>query len=212
MRALVIGSTGLIGRQLLKLLLQDNTYLEVKAISRKPLDSSHAKLENLLVDFDNLADYGSKLNADVVFCCLGTTMKDAGSKEAFKKVDYDYPLLVARVAKASGASAYLLVSALGANRNSSIYYNQIKGEIEAAVEGVGFETYHIFRPSLLLGDRPQKRVGEAAAKAVYKFLGFLIPAKYKAIESIKVARAMLFYGKQLAKGKFIHESGEMQQF
>jgi uncharacterized protein YbjT (DUF2867 family) len=212
MIALVLGSTGLIGEQLIQRLLQDNTYSRVKALSRHPLNVNHPKLQVILVDFENLDHYKVQLNADVIFCCLGTTMKQAGSKEAFKKVDYDYPLKTAQLGKAQGATRYLLISALGASKNSAIYYNQIKGEIEGVIEAIGFESFHILRPSLLLGHRKEPRVGEGAAKMVYKIFGFLIPQKYQAIDSSKVANAMLFYGKQHEKGTFVHESRELQNF
>lgn len=212
MIALVLGGTGLIGKQLIDLLVQDSFYSKVVAISRKPLYVNHPKLEVVSVDFEKLSQYKTHLKADVIFCCLGTTMKQAGSKEAFKKVDYTYPLEIAKLGQDQGASRYLLISALGANKNSVIYYNQIKGEIEEAIAVLGYESFHIFRPSLLLGDRKEPRAGEDTAKIVYKLFKFLIPQKYQAIDSSKVANAMLFYGKQSIHGKFIHESLELQNF
>lgn len=210
--ALIAGATGLIGKQLLDLLLNDAEYHAVKAISRKPLDSTHPKLENIVVDFDMLASVVDKISADAVFCCLGTTMKKAGSKAAFKKVDLTYPLELAQATRTKGARQFLLVSALGADKNSSIYYNQVKGEVEEAIADIGFVEYHIFRPSLLLGPREEKRSGEDAAKMVYKIFGFLIPEKYKGVESIKVARAMVHFARLEQEGKFIHESVSLQNF
>ncbi len=212
MTALVLGCTGLIGKQLVQRLVQDNSYSKIKAVSRSPLDFNDPKVENIIVGFEQLQHQSDHLKADVIFCCLGTTMKQAGSKAAFEKVDYTYPLEVAKLGKATGASRYLLVSALGANKSSSIYYNQIKGQIEEAIAAVKFESFHIFRPSLLLGERQEKRAGEDTAKIIYKIFGFLIPQKYQGIESAKVANAMLFYGKQPGKGMFIHESRELQNF
>lgn len=210
--ALIAGSTGLIGDQLLQLLLNDAYYSTVKAISRKPLDIVHPKLENIVADLSTLSEQYDQLKADDVFCCLGTTIKQAGSKEAFRKVDYDYPLELARLTKNQGASQYLIITALGSDAKSGIFYNRVKGEVEKALEVVGFQCYHIFRPSLLLGERSEKRTGEGAAAAVYTALGFLIPLKYKAIESDKVARGMLHFAKQHSRGTFIHESKELQQF
>ena len=210
--ALLAGSTGLIGKQLLQLLLQDEAYSLVKAITRKPLEFNHPKLENIVLNFDDITSAGDKLKADDIFCCLGTTMKQAGSKAAFEKVDYLYPLEIALLAKNQGASQYLLISALGADPVSSIYYNQIKGRTEASINVVGFESVHIFRPSLLLGDRAEARTGEDAAKLVYKIFGFLIPLKYQSIDSGRVARAMLYFAKESKPGKFIHESAELQRF
>ena len=212
MTALVLGSTGLVGAQLIQRLLEDNSYSKIKVVSRHTIDLNHHKVENVIVDFEMLEHYRDQLKADVIFCCLGTTMKQAGSKEVFKKVDYKYPLDVAKISKSQGSSRYLLISALGANKNSSFYYNQIKGQIEEAIQALGFASFHIFRPSLLLGDRKEARVGEEAAKKVYKIFGFLIPPKYRAIDSGKVANAMLFYGKQTKEGMFVHESNELQNF
>lgn len=210
--ALLAGSTGLIGKQLLELLLNDPHYTVVKAISRKPLAIQHAKLQNIVADLDTLTEHHDQLKADDVFCCLGTTIKQAGSQAAFRKVDYDYPLELARLTKNQGASQFLIITALGSDARSGIFYNRVKGEVEQAIDAVGFDSYHIFRPSLLLGERTEKRAGEGAATVVYKALGFMIPLKYKAIDSAKVAKGMLHFAKQNSKGKFIHESRELQQF
>jgi uncharacterized protein YbjT (DUF2867 family) len=137
-------------------------------------------------------------------------MKQAGSKAAFKKVDFDYPVEIAKVCKSQGAKQYLLVSALGANKKSSIYYNRIKGEVEEAIGTVGYDRYHILRPSLLMGDRVEKRAGEDAAKLVYSIFGFLIPAKYKGIQGVQVAKSMLRFSSAIESGNFIHESNELQ--
>jgi uncharacterized protein YbjT (DUF2867 family) len=210
--ALIAGCTGLIGKQLLQLLLQDQYYEKIKAITRKPLDIQHPKLENLVMDFDKLSERYTEFKADDVFCCLGTTIKIAKTKEAFRKVDYEYPLELARISKNQGATQYLIVTALGADKNSGIFYNQVKGEVEEAVSHIAFRTVHILRPSLLLGDRPEQRAGEGAATTLFKILGFLIPAKYKAINSGKVARAMLSFAKQNDPGFYFHESKELQMF
>jgi uncharacterized protein YbjT (DUF2867 family) len=209
--ALVAGSTGLIGAQLLNLILEEAHYAKVIALSRKPLNLNHPKLDNVIVlpgEWDSL----SGLKATDVFCCLGTTIKQAKSKEAFRQIDYEYPVELAKALKASGATGYYLVSALGADKTSRIFYNRVKGETETTIKEVGFSSYHIFRPSLLLGDRKEQRAGEDAAKVFYKIFGFLIPKKYQAIDSLKVAKAMLSEAKQNRPGNFIHESSAMQQY
>lgn len=209
---LVAGATGLIGNQLLHLLLADDTYSVVKAITRNPVNIDHPKLENIVIHFDRLTQYHETLRADDVFCCLGTTIKKVKTKEKFRKVDFEYPLELARITKANGASQFLLISALGADKKSGIFYNQVKGEVEEAIAQVGFRSYHIFRPSLLLGDRQEHRSGEDAAKFVFKYLGFIVPDKYKGIDSIKVARAMLAKAQQQQAGNFRHESKALQEF
>lgn len=209
--ALVAGSTGLIGGQLLSLLMEDPYYDKVIALSRKPLALTHAKLQNILVEVDQLNQH-KDLKAEDVFCCLGTTIKQAKTKEAFRKVDFDYPLALANKAKTNGAKQFLLVSALGSNKNSSIFYNRVKGEVEEAIAAVGYDSFHIFKPSLLVGPRKEQRSGEDAAKVFYKIFGFLIPLKYKEIESIKVARAMNALAKTNQHGLQIHESDVLQSF
>jgi uncharacterized protein YbjT (DUF2867 family) len=210
--ALIAGSTGLIGSQLMQLLLNDDHYTIVKAISRKPLEITHPKLENIVLDFDRLTEHHDKLKADDVFCCLGTTIKKVKTKEKFRKVDFDYPVELAKLTKANGAEQYLLVSALGADKNSKIFYNQVKGEVEEAIGQIGFKSYHIFRPSLLMGDRNESRSGEEAGKVFFKYFGFLVPVKYKGIDSIKVARAMRQLAVLHQNGMQIHESKELQSY
>lgn len=210
--ALIAGSTGLIGNQLLQLLLNDNYYDVVKAVTRSPLGISHPKLENIVLDFDRMTEYHDKLKADDVFCCLGTTIKKVKTKEKFRKVDFDYPVELAKLTKAKGAEQYLLVSALGADKKSNIFYNQVKGEVEEAISEIIFRSYHIFRPSLLMGDRKESRSGEDAGKIFFKYLGFLVPDKYKGIDSNKVARAMYTIARQRLQGQHIHESKILQAY
>lgn len=210
--AIIAGATGLIGSQLLELLLNDPHYNKVIALSRKELSAHHPKLDNVVLDFDHLDDHATDLRGEDVFCCLGTTMKQAGSKEAFRKVDFVYPHSLASVTRSQGARRFFLVTALGSDKGSSIFYNQVKGEVEEAIRAVGFETLHIFQPSMLLGPRQGSRAGESVGKAVMQTIGFLIPRKYKAIESAKVARAMLSAAGQELKGQFIHSSADMQRF
>jgi len=209
--ALIAGSTGLIGKQLLTLLLATNRYDKVIALTRHDLGITHPKLSELRVDFSVLDQYADKLIADDVFCSLGTTMAKAKTKERFHTVDFTYPLRLAVATKLGGARQFFLVSALGASKKSSVFYNRVKGETEEAISNLGFETLHIFRPSLLLGPREEQRPAEDAAKFVYKWFGFLIPGKYKGIEASQVARAMLHCASLEEKGRFIHESSEMQK-
>ncbi|MCK6616570.1 MAG: oxidoreductase [Cyclobacteriaceae bacterium] len=210
--ALVAGSTGLVGKQVLELLLKDDRYGQVKAISRTPLPVNHPKLQNLVLDFDRLSENYQVLKADDVFCCLGTTIRKAGSERAFRKVDFEYPVELAKLTRNQGAQTYLLITALGADKHSRIFYNKVKGEVEEAVKAIGFTSLHIFRPSLLIGPRQENRAGEDAAKIFYKLLGWIIPIKYKAIEAAKVARAMIAFAGSEKPGVFIHESKELQLF
>jgi uncharacterized protein YbjT (DUF2867 family) len=209
--ALLAGGTGLIGSHLLQLLIHSAHYDRIIAITRRDLPA-HPKLTQLTIDFEKIEDHADALKADDVFCCLGTTIAKVRSKEKFYQVDYHYPLQLAKITHAMGATKYMLVSSLGADKNSSIFYSRVKGEIEDAVCHVGFESIHIFRPSLLLGNRREHRSGEDAARLFYTFFGFLIPKKYKAIESQKVAGAMIHFASQNKSGNFIHESTALQNF
>jgi uncharacterized protein YbjT (DUF2867 family) len=205
--ALIVGSTGMIGKLLTDRLLRDNFYAEVKTLVRKPSGISHPKLKEVVVDFDNLDD--SIIVGDHVFCTLGTTIKTAGSKDNFRKVDFHYPLKVANAAKANGATFYGIVTAIGADNNSWIFYNQVKGEIENALKAVDFQSLGIFQPSMLLGDRNEERSGESIGQKVMLGLNFAIPKNYKAIEGDKVAAAMQKMAKNEPTGVKTVESGEM---
>jgi uncharacterized protein YbjT (DUF2867 family) len=209
--ALLVGASGLVGRELLDLLLSDSVYEKVVVLTRKPLSIDNAKYQNHVVDFDRLTEYYKDIVAQDIFCCLGTTMRVAGSKDAFKKVDYTYPLEIAKLAKAAGAEQYLLVSALGSNEKSSIFYNKVKGEVEQAIGALNYQSFKVFRPSLLLGNRSEQRNGEDAAKIFYKIFGFIIPAKYKAIEASTVATAMLMAAKLRRPGMIVYESDTMRK-
>ncbi|MGC3948534.1 MAG: oxidoreductase [Chryseolinea sp.] len=208
--AFIAGASGLVGSYLLPLLLSGNRYGKVYAITRKALPE-HPRLVQMSGDIADGSSYAT-VRADDVFCCLGTTIAVAGSKENFRKVDFVFPTVMAKALLANGATQYLLVSALGANKNSSIFYNRVKGEVEEVISQLGYQTFHTFRPSLLMGERSEKRTGEDAAKVFYKIFGFLIPKKYKGIDAARVARAMYECASRGQTGTHIHESGELQSF
>ncbi|MFA0962744.1 oxidoreductase [Roseivirga sp. BDSF3-8] len=213
--ALIAGSTGLIGGHLLLQLLDDPAYSQVISLTRRPTSEAHPKLKEVIVDFDNLEQAGDDLKADHVFCCLGTTRKKAGSKEAFHKVDYHYVVELARQCIRLGASRFLVVSALGANRTSSVFYNQVKGEMEYTITHLDdYKGVYIFRPSLLLGDRNEKRTGERIAQWFATTFSFLFKGglkKYQAIEGHKVATAMRQVAKSDLQGVCIFESNEIEE-
>ncbi|MEM6336398.1 MAG: oxidoreductase, partial [Bacteroidota bacterium] len=191
--ALVAGASGLIGGYVLDRLLAEPRYGRVVSIGRRILDRQHAKLEQRIVDFDQLED-ASGLQADDVFCCLGTTIKKAGSQEAFRRVDYLYPLDLARTARAQGADQFLIVTSLGADAGSSVFYSRVKGEVEQAIRALDYPTCYFLRPSLLLGERDEVRTGEQIAQAVMPALRFLFVGpfkKYRPIHAERVAGAMV---------------------
>lgn len=212
--ALIVGATGLVGKACLYELLEQKEYIRVIAVVRRPMPVKHHQLHQVVVDFDNLEQYSEELKADDIFCCLGTTIKVAGSQENFRKVDFEYPVKVARIALQNGASQFLMVSAIGANSQSSVFYNRVKGDVEEAVSYLGYRSLHIFRPSLLMGDRKQVRIGEMIGKGIMTLIGFLFVGplkKYKGIHGVIVARAMVKVALKEEKGRFIYESDRIAE-
>jgi uncharacterized protein YbjT (DUF2867 family) len=209
--ALIAGATGLTGQQLLKQLLADARYAEVHALVRKHAFAPHTKLIEHIIDF---AAPPKLPKVDDVFCCLGTTIKVAGSKAAFRTVDFDYVMNVARAAKKSGAQRFMVMSSLGANAKSGVFYSRIKGEMEEALRPLGFAELHIFQPSFLVGDRAESRPGERFGIAAFKIISPLLfgPArKYRAIEVTDVARAMVGAAWLQKAGAHVYLSDEIQK-
>jgi len=182
----VAGASGLVGTRLLRYLLADSGCGRVVALGRRPLPVLHPKLEARLVDFAALP----ALAADAAFCCLGTTMRAAGSREAFRRVDHDHVVAFAAAARAGNASRFLLVSSVGADAGARNFYLRVKGEAEQAVAALGFAGLDILRPGLMLGPRPERRPTEALAQRLLPLVNPLLPSRYRAIDHDVVARAM----------------------
>lgn len=207
MEALIIGATGLVGKTLTHQLLNSDYYTSVRVLVRRKTFAPHPKLHEVVVDFDSLTD--CLCVADHVFCTLGTTIKRAGSKQAFRKVDYEYPFLFAQKCAQGGSSVFCLVTAMGADSKSMIFYNQVKGDVEQAISQLSIPQIGIFRPSMLLGNREEHRLGEVIGQRVMETFDFLIPDKYKAISADKVAQAMVQFAQQQHLGVNIIESDAM---
>ncbi|KAA9332146.1 NAD-dependent epimerase/dehydratase family protein [Hymenobacter busanensis] len=210
--ALIAGATGLVGSYLLPLLLQSDRYAKVISVGRRPLPMVHPKLEQRVVDFEQLETQRLSLIADDVYCCLGTTMRQAGSKEAFYKVDYLYVVKLAALTAANFAAQFMVVSAMGADPASRFYYNRVKGDMEAAVRQAPFRAVHIFRPSLLLGQRSQQRLGEKIGAVVLRLINPLLigPLQhYRAVPAAAVAQAMLNAARQEGGGVRTYLSAEI---
>jgi uncharacterized protein YbjT (DUF2867 family) len=186
--ALIVGASGLVGSFLLERLLASRTYAQVTAWGRHDLRKDDPKLKTEIVDFARL--FERRVQADDVFCCIGSTIRQAGSQDAFRRVDLDIPVALARAAARDGAQRFLVVSALGANARSRVFYNRVKGEMEAAVLASGVPKVYVFRPSLLAGPRREFRLGERAGLALAKLLGPLL-GKYRPVHADAVAAAML---------------------
>lgn len=190
MKLLVVGASGLVGSHVLQQALADERISEVVAPSRRPL-IEHPKLFAPLIDFEHLPVDAPWWQADAVICTLGTTMKLAGSKEAFRRVDHDYPLAVAKLARRHGTPAYALNSAMGADATSRFFYNRVKGELEHDLVGCGFPSLTYVRPGLISGPRPVFRTGERMAEWVLTALGPILPRNWRINPADNIARALL---------------------
>jgi uncharacterized protein YbjT (DUF2867 family) len=208
---LIIGATGAVGSQLLAQALQHADIVKVIAPTRRPLNP-HPKLENPIVDFEALPTDATWWQADIAFCALGTTLKQAGSAQAFYRVDHDYILRIAELTHAAGTKTFVLNSTLGADANGFGLYLKTKGETERDVGDVGFTSLMLVRPSLLDGaHRPDTRTGEAFGLLLNRYLGKLIPIKWRAISVEKVAQIMMSAGLSATPGLRVIESAEIHQ-
>jgi uncharacterized protein YbjT (DUF2867 family) len=212
--ALLLGATGLVGGHVLRLLLSDPAYERVAVLGRRPSGFSHPNLTEHVTPLDRMAEHAGAFGADDVFCCLGTTLRTAGSREAFSAVDLDAVALSARLAAEQGATRYLLVASAGASVRSPFFYSRVKGQAEEAVTSLAFRSAVILRPSQLLGERGERRPVEAVAQRVMSALGpaFVGPLRrYRAIDAAVVARAMVRLARQAPRGVRVVESDEIQE-
>lgn len=209
--ALIIGSTGLVGSEVLRLLLADVRYHKVVSFVRKKSEFTHPKLVEVVTNFDHLEEIDPLIKGHDLFLCLGTTIADAGSRSNFYKVDFTYTFEMAERAKKNAVTHVCLISSLGADARSAVYYSKVKGEIEAAIKTLEFDGTYIVRPSLLLGNRKKPRWGEQVAMKFFRTFTFLFVGplkKYKAVEASVVAQAMIWtmFSK---KGFYIFESNQL---
>lgn len=208
----LLGATGLVGGHTLDILLAAPEVDRVVVVGRRSVPdpntpgASSRRLVQRVLDMHRLADHADAFASDAVICALGTTMKQAGSRDAFRRVDHDIPLEAARIALAQGAGHYLLVSALGANLESRVFYNRVKGEVERGVLSLRFRTTTIVRPSLLLGEREDVRIGEQAAK----FVGWLVPGRLRPVLARDVARVLVHRALAAEPGARVVESEEVR--
>jgi uncharacterized protein YbjT (DUF2867 family) len=212
--ALIIGSTGLIGSHLLNLLLDSNDYIKVITFVKRDTGLKHPKLTQHIIDFDKPETYKELIVGDDFFCTIGTTIKKAGSKEAFRKVDFEYPKQFAASALENKVKQFLIISSLSADANSGNFYLKTKGEIQDFLKKCNFESVAVLQPSLLLGNRTEFRLGEKIGAFFVKTLSFLLLGnlkKYKAIQAEDVARAMFIIAQKNNSGFKIYESDSIQE-
>ena len=208
---LVAGATGLIGGAVIRLLCDDPSAGNVIALTRRKIESlpDVARVRQEVMDFDRMKTSGRKISARTVVCALGTTIKKAGSQKAFREVDYGLPMLLAEIAVKNGCEKFILISAVGADPNSPVFYNKVKGELERDLEKLGFKALHIIRPSLLLGDREEFRLGEEIGKMMVKPFRFLIPGKYKPVQAGVIAQKIRSLLDDDTPGVHVYEGGQI---
>jgi len=210
--ALIAGATGLVGGHCLTQLLARDEYTRVVALTRRDLGLRHDKLEALEVDFDRLREYRDELVADDVYCCLGSTIKKAGSRRRFREIDYGYTLGLAQAAQLGGAKQILLVSSVGASPKSPTFYLQVKGELEAAISVLPFRAHHVFRPSMLLGKRAESRPLESVGTALFRAASITMVGglrRFRAVLAEDVARALVAAALQGTPGSHIYWEPEI---
>lgn len=212
MKAVLIGATGAVGKDLLQALLEDARYTEVVAFARRALGVQHEKLREHTIDFDAPATWQELVKGDVLFSTLGTSLKQAGSKEAQRHIDYDYQLAFAKAARANGVKSLVLLSSIGADSKSSIFYLRLKGELDDAVRGLGFDSLSIVRPPSLIRAK-SKRFGETASVKFLQAANAIGLAKRLApMETAVVARSMAALGPDSASGTRIIEGQDVRDF
>lgn len=210
--ALLLGASGLTGQVLLQLLLADPLYRSVIIYVRKKVRMDHPKLIQQVVDYEKL---DTAIEADDVFCCLGTTIKKAGTQTAFRQVDLVYPEKVVALQKEAGSKRFLLISAVGADMDSAIFYSKIKGQVEKAIEALNYTGTYIFRPSLIMGERTERRVGEKIAMTIAKIIGPLLVGpfkKYQPVSALSIAKAMQNAAHHYDEGIHYISSDEIKKF
>ena len=212
MKALIIGATGATGKDLVNVLLNDATYAEVVVFVRRAGGVSHPKLTEVLTDFDKLEEVSGSIKGDVLFSCLGTTLKAAGSKDKQWHIDYDIPLKFAEIARENGVSRVVLLSAYGASTTSRIFYSKMKGKLEEDIASLAFEQYIIFKPGMLLR-KDTDRPGERTMASVLKFLnGLGIIKKFRPLPTSILAEKLAKSPKVLPAGKHVIELNEIFGF
>ena len=212
-KVLILGGSGLIGSHLIEFLKEDVTSDKIFLLLRKPLNTNHPKIEERIINFFDTESFKNNVPAvDTIFCCIGTTQKQVkGDNVLYRQIDFDIPVNGAKYGIEKGATKYILVSAVGANSKSSNFYLKLKGEVEEAISALLFKSVHFIRPSILMGNRKEFRLGEKIGKVVMQLFSFLIPSKYKPIQAGQVAKAMIAADKSEKVGRNVWENREMNQ-
>ncbi|MBI89523.1 MAG: nucleoside-diphosphate sugar epimerase [Candidatus Marinimicrobia bacterium] len=209
---MVVGSTGLVGKHLVKEMSASGRFNSIIALVRKKQFDHVAGVEEKITIFSDNESLEKLKTVDHVFCCLGTTIKKAGSKKTFKVVDLEIPFQLAKWAEKRKVKSFSIITSMGANPNSKIFYNRIKGRVEKEISKLSIPKIHIFRPSLILGKRDEFRLGELCGKSIFKILSPLLIgslARFKAIHARDIARGMLLHLSDPREGVKIIESNSI---
>lgn len=209
-KACILGATGLVGSQLLNYLLEDDKYDEVLVYARRSTGVEHPKLREIVGDLLDEGFFNEPILAEDFFCCIGTTQSKTPDVSVYKQIDFGIPVHSAQAGIRGGMRKFLVVSSIGANANSRMFYPKVKGQMEDALKKMAIPRLHIFRPSMLLGDRNEFRFGESVGKALVKVFGVFIPSKYKGISASEVAQAMHRVAVSDV-GKLVYESDEIKK-
>lgn len=212
--AIITGASGLIGSKLLTILLHSKEYEKVISLGRKKLKIKHRRLEQRIVDFENAETYEQYMRGDAFFCCLGTTAKKTPDKTVYYKIDHDYPVNLARCARAKGVQQFHFISAIGADPSSSNFYLKTKGETEGDLKNTGVDSLFIYQPSLLTGRRKNQRTGERIAGLIMSIINPLLLGglkKYKSIAGLTVARAMFKQSLKENKGVSVYTTDQIKE-
>lgn len=213
-RAIIAGASGLIGSSLLEILLSQPGYDEVLILVRRELPLSHPKLKQLVVDFSKLKEYSTSITGDVIFCCLGTTRKKTPDRNEYRKIDHDYPVQLAEIAKVNNIGQYHFVSSIGADASSSVFYTKLKGETENDIINIGLPGIYIYQPSFLTGERNEHRPEEKFVSFLVKIIDPLLFGsfkKYRSIAATTVAGVMYKQSLKNTDGVHIYVSDKIQQ-
>lgn len=211
-KAIIAGASGLIGSNLLKLLLDAPEYSEVLVLVRKALPLQHKKLVQLVINFDDLDKHAAAITGHAIFSCLGTTNAQTQDKQQYRKIDHDYPLQLAKLAKQNGVDQFHVVSAIGADAKSGMFYVKLKGELEDDLKTLDLKTLYIYQPSILIGDREKPRMAEKILFGLFKVIDPLLVGglkKYRSIKSTTVANAMFKKSLESATGTFTYTSDKI---
>ena len=212
-KAIIAGASGLIGSELVNLLLKQPEYDEVVLLVRKQLRLSNDKLRQIIINFDELEAYTDQINGHVVFSCLGTTKKQTPDLALYRTIDHDYPLKLAHIAKQNNVRQFHLVSSLGANAGSSFFYTKLKGETEEALKAIGLTCLNIYQPSVLVGNRKKTRLAERLVVAIMRFINPLLIGgwkKYRSICAGTIASAMFNRSLKNNEGVFVFPSDKIK--